>query len=426
MAAGGNEVMPGAGLDARQPDRPGLAWVAATIAGGAMFWLTWHSVRKGIWVDLDVYVAGGRAVIHSSDLYAVSVHDLPFTYPPFAAVAFVPLALLPDVAARVGLTLLSLAGLATAIEVVRRRLGLSPAQVIPPVLVVLALEPLMRTLLLGQANAVLIALVVLDCLVVPRRHRGWLIGVAAGIKLTPAVFIVWLLLRREWDAAFRAVAAGALTVAVGALIAPSATWFYWTGGFADLGRFGAASVLGTDNQSLSAAVSRLGGLTTVPPHLALLSGLVAVGLGAWVASICFRRGDDVGALLAVALGGLLASPVSWSHHWLWMALLLLWAVAGRRRAWAVVIAAVYWLGPFWAVYREVPTSVPYPTTDRVVSTAYVLVGLASLVLLANSGGHSEPSRPSSVTNATDRSRAFGNRVYGRDGRRGANPPEPDQ
>jgi alpha-1,2-mannosyltransferase len=352
------------------------------LLGVAMVWLTWHAIRTGIWVDLDVYVGGGRAVLDRTDLYAVSVHDLPFTYPPFAAVAFVPLALLPDVVARVVMTGVSLAALAIVVEVLRRRLALTWREVLPTVLVLLALEPLLRTLLLGQVNAVLIALVVLDCLVVPQRHRGWLIGVAAGVKLTPAVFIVLLLLRREWGAALRAAVAGLMTVGIGFLVAPSSSWFYWKGGFGDLGRFGAASVLGTDNQSLSAVVARLAGLTLVPRSLALACGLAAVGVGALVAARCLRRGDDVGALLAVALGGLLASPVSWSHHWLWVAPLLLWAVAARRRAWAVVVAAVCWLGPFWAVYREVPDAAAYPTTDRMVATAYVVIGLVTLVVLA--------------------------------------------
>lgn len=396
--AGGAPAPPDA-VD-RPSARPGPGWVLATVLGAAMVWLTWHSIRKGIWVDLDVYVAGGRAVLDREDLYAVSVHDLPFTYPPFAAVVFVPLALLPDVLARAVLTLVSLAALATVVEVLRRRLALTPLQVVPTVLVVLALEPLLRTLLLGQVNAVLIALVVLDCLVVPERHRGWLIGVAAGIKLTPAIFVVWLLLRREWGAALRAAAAGLVTVVVGLVVAPSSSWFYWTGGFGDLGRFGAAAVLGTDNQSLSAVVARLAGLTSVPAPLALGCGLVAVAMGAWVAARCLRRGDDVGALLAVALGGLLASPVSWSHHWLWVAPLLLWAVAARRNAWAVVVAAVCWLGPFWAVYREVPDAAPYPAGDRLVAAAYVAVGLLTLVVLVrgpSAGSRAAGQRPGATS-----------------------------
>ena len=93
-----------AGAVDRPSGRPGPGWVLGVLLGAAMVWLTWHSIRKGIWVDLDVYVAGGRAVLDRSDLYAVTVHDLPFTYPPFAAVLFAPLALLPDLAARVVLT----------------------------------------------------------------------------------------------------------------------------------------------------------------------------------------------------------------------------------------------------------------------------------------------------------------------------------
>ena len=388
-----------AGAD-RPSGRPGPGWVLGVLLGAAMVWLTWHSIRKGIWVDLDVYMAGGRAILDRSDLYAVTVHGLPFTYPPFAAVVFVPLALLPDVAARVVLTLVSWAALATVVEVLRRRLALTPLQVVPTVLVVLALEPLLRTLLLGQVNAVLIALVVLDCFVVPERHRGWLIGVAAGIKLTPAIFVVWLLLRREWGAALRAAAAGLVTVGVGLVAAPSSSWFYWTGGFGDLGRFGAASVLGTDNQSLSAAVARLAGLTSLPAPLALASGFVAVGVGSWVAARCLRRGDDVGALLAVALGGLLASPVSWSHHWLWVAPLLLWAVGARRRAWAVVVAAVCWLGPFWAVYRKIPDAAAYPAADRMVAAAYVVVGLATLVVLARGPSGTSRGAPCQAEGST--------------------------
>jgi alpha-1,2-mannosyltransferase len=379
--APGGAVIP-SGVAARQSGRPDLGWVLGTLLGGTMVWFTWQSVRKGLWVDLDVYIAGGHAILDRSDLYGLSVNGLPFTYPPFSAVVFAPLALVPIGVARVAMSLVTLVALATVVEVVRRRLALTPLQVVPAALVVLALEPLVHTLLLGQVNAVLIAMVVVDCLVVPQRHRGWLIGVAAGMKLTPAVFIVWLLLRREWGAALRAAAAGFVTVGIGVLAAPSSSWFYWTGGFGDLGRFGAASVLGTDNQSTSAVVARLAGLTSVPASLALACGFVAVGAGAWVARRCLRRGDDVGALLAVALSGLLASPVSWSHHWLWVAPLLLWAVAERRRAWAVVVAVVFWLGPFWMVHRDIPDTAPYPLVDRGVSAAYVVVGLLTLVVLA--------------------------------------------
>lgn len=366
----------------RRHNRLSIGWAAALLAGAAMVWISWGSIRKGIWVDLDVYVAGGQAVLDRADLYAVSVHDLPFTYPPFAAALFAPLAALPDVAARVVLTLLTLVAAATVVEVLRRRLGLTPRDVVPVAVVAVALEPFLRTVLLGQVNAVLIALVVLDCLVVPARHRGWLVGIAAGVKLTPAVFIVWFLLRREWASAGRAALAGAGTLAVGFAVAPGSSWFYWTGGFGDLGRFGAASVLGVDNQSLSSAGARLLGLTSVPTVLALVCGVVAVAGATLAARSCLRRGDEVGALLAVALGGLLASPVSWSHHWLWVVPLLLWCLRAGRRVWAVLLAATFWIGPFWFVYRVVPSAGPYPVGARVLATAYVVMGAVVLVVLA--------------------------------------------
>ncbi len=347
-----------------------------------MAWVTWGGIDKGIWVDLDVYIAGGRAVLDRTDLYAVSVHDLPFTYPPFAAALFAPLALLPLALARVVLTVVSVAALGVVVEVLRRRLDLPPLAVVPVVVAGVALEPFLRTVLLGQVNAVLIALVVLDCLVVPARHRGWLIAIAAGVKLTPAVFVVWFLLRREWGAAARAAVGGLLTLGIGFVVSPGPSWFYWTGGFGDLGRFGAASVLGTDNQSLSAAAARLLGLTSVPTLLVVGCGVVAVGAASATARACLGRGDEVGALLAVALGGLLASPVSWSHHWLWVLPLLLWCVATRRSVWAVALGATFWIGPFWTVYRLVPSAAPYPGGARVVATAYVVVGALLLVVLA--------------------------------------------
>lgn len=366
------------GVDA---DRPGLAWVAALVAGLAMVWVSWQDIRKGIWVDLDVYVAGGQAVLDRVDLYSISVHDLPFTYPPFAAVLFAPLALLPVWLARVVMTVATVAALVLAVEVLRRRMRLAPLAIVPIVVVGVALEPFLRTVLLGQVNALLIALVVLDCLVVPARHRGWLVGVAAAVKLTPAVFVVWFLLRREWAAAGRAAAAGAVSVGLGFAVAPSSSWFYWTGGFGDLGRFGSASVLGVDNQSLSSAVARLAGLTSVPTLLALLCGVLGVIVGAVAARACLRRGDDVGALLAVAIGGLLASPVSWSHHWLWVVPLIAWCVATGHRISGVLLGAVFWLGPFWAVYRVVPSAEAYAPGERVVATVYVLTGVVMLVVL---------------------------------------------
>jgi hypothetical protein len=62
-------------------------------------------------IDLEVYRAASRAVVHGVDPYSVSGPDgLPFTYPVFAALVFVPFALVPTMAARVAITVMSFAG----------------------------------------------------------------------------------------------------------------------------------------------------------------------------------------------------------------------------------------------------------------------------------------------------------------------------
>src|SRR6478736_3170698 len=81
----------------------------ALVGTPALAWLQWRGVTKGIWVDSDVYVMGARTLMQGGDLYANATSvDLRFTYAPFAAAMFVPLALLPVEAARCTLTLVSL------------------------------------------------------------------------------------------------------------------------------------------------------------------------------------------------------------------------------------------------------------------------------------------------------------------------------
>jgi alpha-1,2-mannosyltransferase len=94
---------------------------------GALIWLRWGGIRKGIWVDLDVYIRGAAAVMRHEPLYSVSVHGLPFTYPPFAAVLYVPLELLGVVGARWVLTLASIGCDVVVIAVCARRLRMNLA-----------------------------------------------------------------------------------------------------------------------------------------------------------------------------------------------------------------------------------------------------------------------------------------------------------
>ena len=136
------------------------------------------------------------------------VTGLPFTYPPFAAVVMVPLALLPAWLAAALWTGASVGALAAVVVVVRRALG-RPAPGWLVALVTggaLALEPVWQNLAFGQVNLFLMLAVLVDLLRPERRWSGVLVGIAAGVKLTPLVFVVLLVLVGRRAAAGRAVA----------------------------------------------------------------------------------------------------------------------------------------------------------------------------------------------------------------------------
>src|SRR5665647_360119 len=182
--------------------KPSLAYVIVASVVAVLLWLRWGRLHKGIWIDLDVYIRGAAALMRHEPLYGVSVQGQPFTYPPFAALVFVPLELLGGVDARWLLTAASIVSYFVVVVVCAKRLRMSFASAGLVALAGLTIEPFARNILLGQINIVLVAMVVVDCFVVPARYRGMLIGIAAGIKLVPGAFILFLVLKRE-RAAYR-------------------------------------------------------------------------------------------------------------------------------------------------------------------------------------------------------------------------------
>jgi alpha-1,2-mannosyltransferase len=343
------------------------------------------------WIDLQVYRLGGRAWLDSTPLYGVLLPAapdqwLPFTYPPLAAVLFVPLTLIPLPAALAVLTAASLAALAFVAGVVAKRVGWQPRfgvlAVSGAVVMGLALEPVRETLWFGQINLILMAMVTADCLL--RRTpwpRGLLIGLAAAVKLTPAVFVLFFLPRREWKPAVTALATFVGASVVGAVLAPSGWGPYWLGVLLEPDRIGEAAYAG--NQSLRGALHRL-----ALPHsvetitwLALVAATVAAG---WVAVLTLRRaGRDVEAMLVVAAVGLLCSPISWSHHWVWAvpALVVLAAAWENRRVrWTTAaLAAVFLVGPHWLFPKGGELSLDL--WQQVLLDAYVVVAVLGIAVL---------------------------------------------
>jgi alpha-1,2-mannosyltransferase len=141
-----------------------------------------------------------------------------------------------------------------------------------------------------------------------------LIGFATGIKILPGAFIPFLILKREWGAVGRAVAAFAGTVGVGAVFAPHDSSMFWRGGFINLSRWGPENMIGGDNQSLSAAFMRLSHDISPPTFLVLLMSASVMALGLVAAQRQIDAGNEVNGLVCIALASLLASPISRTHH----------------------------------------------------------------------------------------------------------------
>jgi alpha-1,2-mannosyltransferase len=362
--------------------RPSLAYVLLTSVVGSLIWLRWGGFRKGIWIDLDVYIRGAAAVMHHQTLHSVDLQGQVFTYPPFAAFIFIPLALLGYVDARWVLTAASISCYGVIIVVCARRLRMNLAAATMVGLAGLAFEPFARTILLGQINLVLIALVVIDCLVVPMRYRGMLIGIAAGIKILPGAFILFLIIKREWGAVGRLIAAFAVTVAVGSVFAPRDSWQFWSGGFSKLSRFGPDAVLRGDNQSLTGAFMRLSHDLSPPVAITLLLSLGALMLGVVAARRQINSGNDVNGLVCIGFASLLASPVSWTHHWVWAVLALLVLVRDRRWVASVLLAAVFVTGPMWFAPRGQFLELRHNWWQAAACVSYVLVGLTFLAFFA--------------------------------------------
>jgi alpha-1,2-mannosyltransferase len=330
---------------------------------------------RGGFTDLSVYQFGGRAVLDGLSFYdsVDPVTGLHFTYPPFAALVMVPLAHVPPWLAAGVWTGASLGALAVSIVLVRRALG-RPASgrlVALLTLAALALEPVWQNLTFGQVNLFLMLAVLVDLVGPVRRWSGVLVGVAAGLKLTPLLFVVLLVLVGRRTAAGRALVTFAGTVAVGFLLVPGSAAAYWRDGLVDAGRVGPPAL--AHNQSVYGALTRL--LDGPPPTLLWLAVAAPLALAAvLVGAAWWRRGDRVLGTCLGALGMLVASPVSWSHHWVWTVPLAL-ALWDRSRAVAVAWTAVFVARPvLWPPYAR-GREYTWDAVDHVVGNAYLLAAL---------------------------------------------------
>jgi alpha-1,2-mannosyltransferase len=392
--------------------RGGLAaWCAGTVyAVSAAACCALAARSSAHFVDLRVYRMGGSAVLHGEQLYQLRLAQLPFTYPPFAAVVFTILAAVPWTVAVTGLTGASAVALPTALYLVQRLPGpvrqpdraSAWAAALAAATAAIWLEPASATLGYGQVDILLTAAVLYD-LSLPdtARRKGVMIGLAAGLKLTPAIFAAYLLVTGRRRAAATATAVFAGTIAAGFAALPASSAWFWAGRFASPGHV--SPVQDPQNESLAGALARTMHTAHVLPAWLPLAAVVAVA-GLALAAAAARRGDEALGFCLCAVTGLLVSPISWIHHWVIAipALLVAGLAAGRAyRAGNVpaavlvtvaitAVAVIGWTG----LAGETPRSgwLALPAWVLVRSVSYVLIGLAVLVAGAFSQVRSAPSR----------------------------------
>jgi alpha-1,2-mannosyltransferase len=336
----------------------GAAAFAVAVAGYGAYILANRSNQWMQPVDLHVYTDGGLIVRHVAPFYRAhraaplygwpGYEHLKFTYPPFAAMAFTVLTLTSfptlmhisvgvNIAAVLATIWMTFGGLGYRRDLVR--LGATLLLAAP----LFWTEPVQRTLFLGQIEIVLMALIIWDQVQPDRRWwKGIGIGLAAGIKLTPLIFIPYLLLTRRFRQAAVASGTFALTFLLGFAVLPADSRKYWlTGLFAQGSRTGFVGWEG--NQSLAAIITRLTG-SVVRAQPAWLVADVAVGVaGVLCAALLDRAGHRMVGLLTCALTGLLVSPISWDHHWVWIVPGTVVAAVYAMRAWrAAARRAVRW------------------------------------------------------------------------------------
>ena len=249
----------------------------------------------------------------------------------------------------------------------------------------LLLEPIRSTLTYGQINALLMALVAFDCLTqAPRWPRGILVGIASALKLTPAVFLLFFLLRRDPRSAARAGLSFAACIGAGFALAPHDSLRYWTQIAYQPTRIGGIAY--ASNQSILGTLARLGLGNPARTWLWLALCLLVAALAVTGMRGVLKANQVTYALLLNATAGLLISPISWSHHWVWAAPALLTCLStpNRRRppTFAILALLTFAIAPHWLLPSGGGRELHWSWWQQALGDSYALTGLAALTQAA--------------------------------------------
>ncbi|WP_309226885.1 MULTISPECIES: mannosyltransferase [unclassified Mycolicibacterium] len=294
----------------------------------------YYLVKGDAFFDLRVYVLGGSAIAHPGALYDFFYLDptkgehLPFTYPPFAAMVFAPLHFAPFGVVAFIWQIALIAAIYATVRLSQKFIG-GGSQRIAMLWTAAAIwmEAPGSSIQSGQVGIFLMLAVLYAAYDSRWWLSGLLIGVSAGIKLTPAITGFYFVGMRRWGAAVFSAVVFFVTVGLGYLFLPDETRRYFPHQMAEAGK--SLPVGSAWNQSWDGGLSRLLGYDIGMSPL-LIAVIVATAV---LTVLAFRAlgGDRLGSVLVVQLFGLLAEPVSWTHHWVWVLPLMIWLLYGPWR-----------------------------------------------------------------------------------------------
>jgi alpha-1,2-mannosyltransferase len=379
--------------------------IATCSAIAAIAYLSVWGRRYGL--DLRVYRDSVSFWASGKNPYLVTYTQkgLPFTYPPFALLALAPLSWPAFPVAQWLLWVASIAAATGSVVLVLRDRGVAVTKrlwceaLAWSCVSVIVLEPARSGFDYGQIECILMFIVVADLLLVPPRYRGVLTGFAAAVKLTPLVFVLVFAVSRDVKSVIRAVVSFLAWTALSWLFWPGLSHLYWFHDVRKPARDGSIAYSG--NQSWYAIVHR-------PPFPAngsalawILLSLLTLVVSAFVAWRCLGASQKAFAMISVALAGLLVSPISWTHHWIWVLLIPPMLVGGRSPDVPRPVRTLLWglialtiAGPYWWFGHGIPADV----FDAVLPlwAAAILIVWGAIGLRARRG-RPEPSGVRSVT-----------------------------
>jgi alpha-1,2-mannosyltransferase len=115
--------------------------------------------------------------------------------------------------------------------------------------------------------------------------------------------------------------------------------------------------------------------------------ITVAGVGLALAALAYRQSSPVLGFLVVEATESLANPVSWSHHFIWVVLLVAWLALAEDRPrygewWALGVGVLFWAAPTWWAPHGPGITFAGRGWLLPLSDAYVLLFLALVVATA--------------------------------------------